>query len=97
MGNFYIFFQVNVDDDEVKEEPIEIEIEGDKGDHDLQDNKNSLHQDLGFDASDSMVGDDDNYVDVDPSMLGGQPQSVEDVVAQAMPGSSGFQGVSWHC
>lgn len=52
---------------------------------------------MGFDANDSMGGDDDNYVDVDPSILGNQPQSVEDVVAQALPGSSGFQGVGLGC
>lgn len=88
--------EVTLDDDGVKAEPIDMENDGDHGDHDLQDNKDSLHQELGFDASDSMGGgDDENYVDVDPSMLGGQPQSVEDVVAQAMPGSSGFQGNSF--
>ena len=65
---------------------------GDGADEDGQDNKDALHQELGFDASDSMGGDEENYADVDPSMLG--PQSMEDVVAQALPGSSGFQGVS---
>ncbi|XP_047740442.1 longitudinals lacking protein, isoforms H/M/V isoform X5 [Hyalella azteca] len=88
--------EVTLDDDNVKSEPLDLDNE-DTGDDDM-DNKDGLHHDLGFDGSDTMGGadDDGNYVDVDPSMLGqGQPQSVEDVVAQAMPGSSGFQGNSF--
>ncbi|KAF2363522.1 Zinc finger C2H2-type [Trinorchestia longiramus] len=88
--------EVTLDDEHVKSEPLDLDND-DTGEGD-QDNKDGLHHDLGFDASDNMGGTDDdgNYVDVDPSMLGGgQPQSVEDVVAQAMPGSSGFQGNSF--
>uniref|UniRef100_A0A2P2I3W4 Longitudinals lacking protein, isoforms H/M/V-like n=1 Tax=Hirondellea gigas TaxID=1518452 RepID=A0A2P2I3W4_9CRUS len=78
---------------------------------DTQDNKDALHKELGFDAPDCMDGDrdnyvggddgnyggdDDNYGDMDAGAFEGQdPQSVEDVVAQAMPGSSGFQGNSF--
>ena len=76
------FHQITLDDNSVKPEPIDLESEDDGN----QDSKNSLHQELGFE--DSMAGDDDNYVDVDPSMLG----NVDD--SQNMAGSSGFQAVS---
>lgn len=81
-----------MDETDVKAEPLDAGSE-DLTEDDLEDNKDSLHHELGFDASDSMGGHDDNYVDVDPSMLSDQPQSVEDVVAQAIPGASGFQEV----
>lgn len=32
----------------------------------------------------------------DPQMIGSQPQSMEELVAQAIPGSSGLQGVSFY-
>ena len=87
--------QVTLDDEVVKSEPLDVDEDSlHKGDN--QDNKDTLHQELGFDATDSMGGDEDNFVDVDPSMLGGQPQNMDDV-AQAIPGSSGFQGVSFFC
>jgi len=75
--------EITLDDNSVKPEPIDLESE-ESGN---MDNKNSLHQELGFE--DSMAGDDDNYVDVDPSMLG----NVDD--SQNMAGSSGFQGSSF--
>ena len=75
----------------MKSEPIDDTPDGVADDG--LDNKDTLHQELGYDASDSMGADDDNYVDVDPSMLG-DGHGVEDVVGHAMPGSSGFQGVS---
>ena len=70
-------------DDNNKEEP-----------EDAADDKEALHQELGFDSNDAMGGggDDGSYDD----MLGSggeQPQSMADVVAQAMPGSSGYQEV----
>ena len=95
LANNYLIFvcyscQVVLDDDAVKSEPVD---NPDGVAEDGLDNKDALHQELGFDASDSMGADDDNYVDVDPSMLG-DAHGVEDV-GQAMPGSSGFQGVSF--
>ena len=92
MRHYLLLPQVTLDDEAVKAEPIDLDNSEENVD-DNQDNKDTLHQELGFDATDSMGGDEDNFVDVDPSMLGGQPQNMDDV-AQAIPGSSGFQGVS---
>lgn len=68
--------------DTVKSEPIDLDsiVKSDNC-------KDALQQDLEFDASN--VGEDDSYVD--PSMLGGRPQNIEEVVT--IPDESSFQGV----
>jgi len=59
-----------------------------------EDNKDTLHHELGFEDSMGAVGEDGETYD--PSMLS---QTVDEATAaaQAMPGSSGYQGVSNLC
>ena len=60
-------------------EPIMAEVN-------ISESKETLHESLGFDSSASAVPASERFA---------EPQSVAEVVAQALPGASGLQGVSF--
>ncbi|XP_063864177.1 zinc finger protein 467-like isoform X7 [Scylla paramamosain] len=83
--------EVILDEPGVKEEPQEIEEE-------ITDTKEIFeshdfeHPAEGDSLSDKGPGAGGGPTAFEPQMLGSQPQSMEDLVAQAIPGSSGLQG-----
>lgn len=83
--------EVILDEPGVKEEPQEIEEE-------ITDTKEIFeshdfeHPAEGDSLSDKGPGTGGGPTAFEPQMLGSQPQSMEDLVAQAIPGSSGLQG-----
>lgn len=97
-----MFPQVILDEPGVKEEPQEVEEE-------VTETKDILESQFSFDpmpegdsrtdagggggGSSSGSAGPPGY---DPQMMGSQPQSMEELVAQAIPGSSGLQGVRAH-
>lgn len=92
-------FQVILDEPGVKEEPQEVEEE-------VTETKEIIESQFSFDPlteSDSRTeaggggGNSSGSTGApgyDPQIMGSQPQSMEELVAQAIPGSSGLQGVS---
>ena len=94
---FLCDLQVTLDDDIVKSEPVDPGPSNDdsyansaEDDHvPLEDNKEDLHAQLGFDPSEGV--EEDHYEDMDPSMLSEQQmQGMEDCTQ-----GSAFQQVSW--
>lgn len=88
--------QVILDEPGVKEEPQEIEEE-------ITDTKEIFeshdfeHPGDGDSLSDKGTSSGGGPTVFESQMLASQPQSMEDLVAQAIPGSSGLQGVSHSC
>ncbi|XP_071515043.1 uncharacterized protein [Panulirus ornatus] len=85
--------EVILDEPGVKEEPQEVEEE-------VTETKEIIESQFSFDPlpeGDSRSdpgGGSGGPQGFDPQMLASQPQSMEDIVAQAIPGSSGLQGNS---
>ncbi|KAK8752151.1 hypothetical protein OTU49_012248, partial [Cherax quadricarinatus] len=83
--------KVILDEPGVKEEPQEV-------DEEVTETKDIIESQFSFDP----LTEGDSHKDpgggssgpqgFDPQMLTSQPQSMEDLVAQAIPGSSGLQG-----
>ncbi|XP_042227450.1 longitudinals lacking protein, isoforms H/M/V-like isoform X2 [Homarus americanus] len=86
--------EVILDEPGVKEEPQDVEEE------EVTETKEILESQFSFDPlneGDSRTdpgGGSGGPQGFDPQMLASQPQSMEDLVAQAIPGSSGLQGNS---
>lgn len=81
--------QVILDEPGVKEEPQELE-----GEDEVTETK-EIFESHHFESMAEGDSQSDQGPGFDPQMLAAsQPQSVEDLVAQAIPGSSGLQGVS---
>lgn len=85
------YFQVILDEPGVKEEPQDV-------DEEVTETKEIIESQFSFDpiteGGDSRSDPGGGGGGYDPQMMGSQPQSMEDLVAQAIPGSSGLQGVS---
>lgn len=80
--------QVILDEPGVKEEPQELE-----GEDEVTETK-EIFDTHHFESMAEGDSQSDQGPGFDPQMLAAsQPQSVEDLVAQAIPGSSGLQGV----
>lgn len=83
-----VLLQVILDEPGVKEEPQELE-----GEDEVTETK-EIFESHHFESMAEGDSQSDQGPGFDPQMLAAsQPQSVEDLVAQAIPGSSGLQGV----